>query len=148
MRETIWRQPFNAGRVDLFQQRLGRGADLWLLPQQGREKKKYSPAGLLCLSAVVREQVPDVALAVELQRQLPVWNVPAGTVEGGGVFSALAPAEHEVGIRGSAQARGARDLLVATGDSSEGCDSDNGGCDSCLSLFVNQYFMYDNRSKF
>ena len=54
--------------------------------------------------------------------------------------------------RDEGQARGAGDVLVATGDSSEGRDSDNGGCDSRLSLCVNQYilkyFMHDNNNKF
>ena len=50
-----------------------------------------------------------MCLTVELQRQFPVWDIPAGAVEGGCVLPALASAEHEVGIRGSAQASGAGD---------------------------------------
>lgn len=64
--ETVGCQALRAVRVDLLQQGLGRGADLWLLPQQGREKKKHPPAGLICLSAVIREKVPDVCFIVEL----------------------------------------------------------------------------------
>ena len=106
MGETVGRQALRAVRVDLFQQPLGRDADLWLLPQQGREEKSDPPTGLLRLPAVIREQIPDVRFTVELQRQLPVDNIPARTVEGSCVLPALAPAEHKVGVRGSAQARG------------------------------------------
>ena len=46
-------QPLCTGRVDLFQQHLGRGADLRLPAQQFREKKKNSLVGLLFLFAVI-----------------------------------------------------------------------------------------------
>ena len=46
-------QPLRTGRVDLFQQRLGRGADLRLPAQQFGEKKKNPFVGLLFLFAVI-----------------------------------------------------------------------------------------------
>lgn len=50
-----------------------------------------------------------MGVAVELQRQLPVGDVSARAVEGGGVLPPLALAEHEVGVRGTAETRGAGD---------------------------------------
>ena len=46
-------QSLRTGRVDLFQQHLGRGADLRLPAQQFREKKKNPFTGLLRLFAVI-----------------------------------------------------------------------------------------------
>ena len=48
-------------------------------------------------------------LTVELQRQLPVGDVPPGAVERGGVFSALALAEDEVAVGGTAESGSAGD---------------------------------------
>ena len=39
----------------------------------------------------------------------PVGDAPARAVEGGGTFAPLALAEHKVGVRGAARARGAGD---------------------------------------
>ena len=47
--------------------------------------------------------------AIELQRQLPVGDVSPGTVERGGVLSALALAEDEVAVGGAAESGGAGD---------------------------------------
>ena len=48
-------------------------------------------------------------LAIELQRQFPVGDVPPGAVERGGVFSALALAEDEVAVGSAADGRCAGD---------------------------------------
>ena len=48
-------------------------------------------------------------LAVELQRQFPVGDVPPGAVERGGILSALALAEDEVAVGGTAESGGAGD---------------------------------------
>ena len=42
-------------------------------------------------------------LAIELQCQFPVGDVPSGAVERGGVLSALALAEDEVAVGGTAE---------------------------------------------
>ena len=109
MGEAVGGQSLRTDRVDLFQQHLGRGADLRLLVQQFREKKKNPFTGLLRLFAVIRQQLPDMILTVELQRQLPVGDVPPGAVERGCVFSALALAEDEVAVGGTAESGGAGD---------------------------------------
>ena len=109
MREAVGRQPLYTGRVDLFQQRLGRGADLRLLPQQRGEKHQDAPVRFTGLFTLVRQQIPDVGLTAELQRQFPVGDVSARAVEGGGVLPPLALAEHEVGVRGTAETCGAGD---------------------------------------
>ena len=44
---------------------------------------------------------------VELQCQLPIGDVPPGAVERGGVLSALALAEDEVAVSGTAESGGA-----------------------------------------
>ena len=89
MGEAVGGQSIRTGRVDLFQQRLGRGADLRLPAQQFREEKKNPFVGLIVLFAVIRQQLPDMILTVELQRQLPIGDVPPGAVERGGVLSRL-----------------------------------------------------------
>ena len=45
-------------------------------------------------------------LAIELQRQLPIGDVPPGTVERGGVLSALTPAEDKVAVGCAAESGG------------------------------------------
>jgi len=109
VREAVGRQALRTGRVDLFQQRLGRGADLLLLPQQRGEERQDASVRFAGLFTLVRQQIPDVSFAVELQRQLPVGDVSAGAVEGGGVLPPLALAEHEVGVRSTAETSGAGD---------------------------------------
>lgn len=109
MGEVVGRETLRTGRVDLFQQHLGRGADLRLPAQQFREEKKNPFTGLLRLFAVIRQQLPDMILTVELQRQFPVGDVSPGTVERGGVLSALALAEDEVAVGGAAESGGAGD---------------------------------------
>ena len=54
--EAVGRQALRTGRVDLFQQHLGRGADLLLLPQQRGEERQDAPVRFAGLFAVVREQ--------------------------------------------------------------------------------------------
>ena len=43
-----------------------------------------------------------MGFTAELQRQLPVGDVPAGAVERGGIVSTLTLTEHKVGIRRAA----------------------------------------------
>ena len=50
-------------------------------------------------------------LAIELQCQFPVGDVPSGAVERGGVLSALALAEDEVAVGGTAESGGAGDHI-------------------------------------
>ena len=48
-------------------------------------------------------------LAIELQRQFPVGDVPSGAVKRGGVLSALTLAEDEVAVGSTAESGGAGD---------------------------------------
>ena len=109
MGEAVGGQSLRTGRVDLFQQRLGRGADLRLPAQQFREEKKNPFTGLLRLFAVIRQQLPDMIFAIEFQCQLPVGDVPSGAVERSGVLSALTLAEDKVAVGGAAESGGAGD---------------------------------------